>query len=257
MLIVAGRVILILVSLGCIIVAQERGKVTLSSGEERPLHSLVKQLEERYKVTVTFEEPPFENFQNLVDVAKPGTGGSILVPRGKALTVQLDAPTGGAPGVAALSNRAAVDEILRAYRRAGGNWPFFGVRHSGDYSHITPSAIRRADGKLEAYEPLLDTKISLAESKLSLSEAVRLLLSTVSKGRGVSIGEGTTPTNFFRQSQVSFSAVNEPARSVLVRLFGLANLQRVMMGAPPVRISWSLLYWHDDRQFFFNARIVE
>ncbi len=233
-----------------------QGKITLRSEPERPLRSICRQMEGRLKWLITFEEPPFEHPDDLEDKAKPGSGATALTPRGKSFSFEFDEPLAPRIGERPVPDMAIMDRLLREYRKSG-NWPFYGLRTNGRYSHITPSAVRDINGTIKAFVPMLDTRVAFPAAKRTLYDAVQLVLSKVSERRGIPIALGTYPNNFFGQSEVWIGADSEPARDVLIQLFGNANTKRVELGVGPVWVNWNLLYSPEAKQYFWNAHLVQ
>jgi hypothetical protein len=147
-----------------------------------------------------------------------------------------------------------LDKLVRSYSGPHGKMD---VLHNGDYSHIVPTALKKKDGQVVAFEPMLSTRVSFQPSQRSLLDTVRLIMSQVSSTRSISIGLGTIPTNLFVQRSQLTYADNEQARDVLMRIFEDAKGAIQLKGGIEQRVTWSLLYDASGAGYFFNAHIAD
>ena len=223
--------------------------ITISiPAQSRPLLQLAAELEKEYTWRITYEEAPLENSADLVNDA---TTGIHLIARPTAFQASLEEP----------QDRRSIEEKWKILDKLVGedSGPHgkMTVINNGDYSHIIPATLKNKAGRIVPFEPLLDTRVSFEPAQRSLLETVRLILSQVSRIRGVSIGLGTIPTNLFVQRQQLSDADNEPARDVLMRIFEDASGARQPKGGPPARVTWALLNDISYSGYFFNAHIVD
>src|SRR5205807_603112 len=115
-----------------------------------------------------------------------------------------------------------VQRILDSYARVN-NHAIFTIIQDGDLVQVVPKAVKGATGKLEPFEAMLNTKISLPPKEYNLDELVSNVLAQVSLIRGIPIVRATVPINMFAQTRVTAEANSEAARDVLVRAFSGIN----------------------------------
>lgn len=229
----------------------------LKSSDPRPLRDLARQLEKHFGLRVPYEETLLAADESLVDAVPSHVKASrpeavFLVPRSKPVSVTLTID----PKLEKSDrSRLAVEQVFDAFQRSG-NQGFFRLHVNGDLALILPTAFKEKGGEIRAFEPLLDTPVSIPEGRRRVGEIVRLILQDVSQKREYAIAEGLTPTNLFQGRTVLFSAENEPARSALLRLFGDVGIWYTSAGFLPPRVSWALIYSPDEDQFYFNAHLV-
>ncbi len=216
--------------------------------QSRPLWQLAAQLEKAYKWLITYEEAPLENSADLINDA---TIGIHWIARPTALQASFEEPQDSR---SMEEKWKILDKLVNGYSGPQGRMT---VLNNGDYSHILPTTLKNKAGQIVPFEPLLNTRVSFEPAQRNLLETVRLILSQVSKIRGVSIGSGIIPTNLFVQQQLLTNADNEPARDVLVRIFEDASGFRQLKGGSPVRVTWALLNDVSYSGYFFSARLVD
>jgi hypothetical protein len=142
------------------------------------------------------------------------------------------------------------------YNRSGHGDVFTVIDQGGGLFHVVPTGIRRADGTTEPFEPLLSTRVTLAERSYRLGELVSEILAQVSSKRGSRISVATVPTNLFAQEIVTEKADDESARDVLVRAFEEMNSRRLKEHDSYLRMTWHLLYNADEEIYFFNVHVA-
>jgi hypothetical protein len=222
---------------------------TISFVEPRPLYQLALRLEEDYNWRITYEDPIWQSSEDLVS-ASPGRA-SFMTPRPIPLTVTFAEP----------NDRTSISEKRDILENLviGARLPVpmtMAVFHNGDYTHIVPVSLRQEGGSIVAFVPMLDSRVSFAPGQRTLFEAVGLVLSQASNTRGIHIAMGTIPNNLFLGHQQLTFAENETARDVLMRLFEDASGTSMLSGAPPIRVTWALLYDATAKQYFFNAHVL-
>lgn len=244
----AARHISLLCLLGGCFAVPGATKTILIPAQPRPLWQLAVELEKEYKWRVTYEEAPLEYASDLSNGARSGTH---LVARPTAFQGSFDDPQD--PGSMEEKWKILV-KLVRTYSGPHGQMT---VLNNGDYSHIVPTTIKKKDGSVVQFEPILSTRVSFAPAMRTLRETVQLIMSQVATARAVSIGLGTIPTNLFvQQSQLTY-ANDEQARDVLMRIFEDASGARQLTGGTPVRVTWALLHDVSDSAYAFNAHIVD
>ncbi len=223
--------------------------VTVSiPAQPRPLWQLSRELEKAYKWRITYEEAPLEYPADLVNSA---TTGIHWIARPTAFQSSFEEPQ----DPRSMEEKWKIlDRLVASYSGPHGAMT---VSSNGDYSHIIPTTLKNKAGQIVPFEPLLNTKVSFEPAQRNLLETVRLILSQVSKVRGVSIGLGVIPTNLFVQQELLTNADNEQARDVLMRIFEDASGFRQLKGSSPVRVTWALLNDISYSGYFFNAHLVD
>jgi len=222
---------------------------TISFVEPRPLYQLGLRLEEEYNWRITYEDPAWESSDDLVS-ASPGRAG-FITPRPTPLTVTFAEPN----DTSSISEKREVLESLVQRAHLPATMAMV-VLHNGDYSHVVPVALKQKGGKIVAFVPMLDSRISFASGQRTLFEAVGLVLSQVSNSRGIHVAMGTIPNNLFLGRQQLTFAENETARDVLMRFFEDASGTSLLAGGPAIRVTWALLYDANAKQYFFNAHVL-
>jgi len=132
-------------------------------------------------------------------------------------------------------------QVVVEHANATGS--LFEVRKMGNRVVVVPSKAKDKSGNLVPQTPLLDTPININEMERDSAETVEeiakaLTLASgvkVNVGVGLAIVDGTT---------MRFSAVNEPARDVLIRF-----LNNVPRGG---RIVWIVYYGPNEGEYSLN-----
>lgn len=228
--------------------------IRLASSDPRPLWHLAWQLEDRMSWRIPYEEAPILTGALLAATGAAQGAKPYLVPRSHPVSLTI-APQSGEARDRGEHRRAALNEVLRAWRETESPG-FFRTAFDGDYAFVLPTAMVTAQGKIEAFSPLLDTPVSIGRTSATVGAAMRLILDQVSSTRGYPIAEGNVPTNLFASEQVMIEAQNEPARRVMMRMFDDISLKRIQVGLDSVRISWYLLYDANEKRYYFNARAL-
>jgi hypothetical protein len=244
-----AQICLLICIILCLVTAASGGTKTISiPAQSRPLLGLADQLEREYAWRITYEEAPLENSVDLVNGASIGTH---WIARPTAFQASFEEPQ----DFRSLEEKWKIlDRLVAKYSGLHGT---MAVLSNGDYSHIIPTTLKNKAGHIVPFEPLLNTKVSFEPAQRSLLDTVRLIMSQVSRIRGVSIGLGTIPTNLFVQQQLLTNADDESAREVLMRIFEDASGKRQLKGGPAARVTWDLLNDISYSGYFFNAHIVD
>lgn len=221
----------------------------LSTDKPRPVMELMRQLENRYGWRIAYEEAPYENASDLVNVVSPvylatHPGARLLIPKPQQLSVTVPA---GAPVASAIGSI-----IDRANTNEGRS---FAVSFDGDFAYIVPMLYRKKDGTVAAFQPMLDTPVNFAIGERTIRETVNRICTQVAAARGIPINEGTIPTNLYHELQTAY-ANNEPARVVLSRIFETASAGHEAMAAPPIRATWDLLYDANEKAYYLNTHVI-
>lgn len=199
----------------------------LSSSDPRPLADVVRQIENRFDWIVTYEDPPYENASEMMDVAatvrKENKDKPLMVPRGGLFV--FDVPAGGMRPLPGSALPALLDQYHRT--RLPGR---FAVKHSGLRWHIVPIEALTIDGTFRPYTSLLDARVEFAAAARNGLEAIEALVQAV-QVRGRRLHFGSADMRALLRARVVVGANGESARDVLSRILdGMA-----------ARLSWQLL----------------
>jgi hypothetical protein len=222
----------------------------LAVHSSKPLQDICMQVEESLHWRISYEDPPVLAGDELVRETNPG-GVSHLVMRAQPFSIDIPTKNSTSSEV----KRDAVRTILDAYHRSGNRAVFRGIQQ-GDFIHIVPEAVRGEDGKLQPFQPMFDTHVTIPRGTYSLGVLTNQILSQVGQNRGIPVMRATVPLNLFAQATVTEEADDEPARNVLMRAFEGINAQRVADHLSVLRLTWNLGYNPNGQNYFFNVHSV-
>jgi hypothetical protein len=208
-----------------------------------------------YGWQMTFEDPPYENDDDLVDINNsPSAGRGVvknLAPNGGQLNFEFPVPAVGPP-----DKQRTLEALMRAY---GSQRPLnqFTVRHVGNVSHIVPVLLRRRDGQIAAAESILDQKISFPRAERNSWETFQLVLSSLSEATRTKINMGVVGMSVLRQATSTEGPQDEPARAVLTRIFEDVNRLSITRSGEPRHLVWHLLFEPNSGSYFFNMHAIQ
>jgi len=223
----------------------------LSVDNPRPMAEAVKQLQNKYGVIITYEDPRFIYEADLVDKtdpqyrrAHPG-GYKALSPKGGHLEINyVVSPLTGKPE----TPLTLLQQLLDVYA-ASDNPGRFRLKQTGRFFHVVPRQVKNNRGQWVDQGSILDLPISFPERQRSGFETVETILKAVSQSAGISVGIGTAPMNLMNlliKNQITQSASHEIASDVLVRT----------LESTKQKLSWRLLYSPGQKCFFLNLHSV-
>jgi hypothetical protein len=227
----------------------------LSSGDPRPLADALMQLERRYGWQTTYEDPPYEHPEDLMDVV-PASVKAVnpkarhLVPKGKSISITYKEPD---DPQSVLERRATIEHVVKEFSSKGAG--FFRVVHNGPWSNVVPTAVRRANGQIDAFQPVFDTRVSFPAAQRTIAETFSLIRAQIASKRGIQIRDGTIPINMFLSRQYLTDANDEKACDVLMRVFNDANGWMLGMGIP-APVAWRLFWDPTEKAYYFNAYVI-
>jgi hypothetical protein len=205
----------------------------------RPVMNAVVTLEHRYGLTISYEDPPFVNVDDLEDhTAVEISKRRAISPNGGRLELR-DLPT-VPEGVDGL---ALVNRVLNAHTVLTGGEQMFRAQRSGEMLQVVPMRLRDSDGTWKPIRPILDARVSLPRAESTLLAFTERLLEAVSQVAGVTVSVGNVPINLAHQRTVVVEAQNEKARDVLTRVLNETG----------VRLSWRLLYDAPRSRYVLNV----
>lgn len=193
---------------------------------ERPLHAAVKEIEKRYGVVITYEDPPFLSAGESIDVTNQRKPNSVSSSK------RILAPVGGRfifnPPTAATG--VVVDRLVGDYNRSQLD-ATFDLRRSGEVFHIFPSTVRNRSGDLQANRSVLDQIITVPARTRNGLEMLAAIIDAVS-GTGARRLLNVTPMpSPLASVKIATGLDRVNARDALMSLIG-------MTGRP---LSWQIL----------------
>ena len=230
----------------------EENEIQINVSDARPIVSVLDRLRKEFHWRITFEVPPVLDKNELVMAPRPGSTEMRPILR-NIRTVSLSIPkiqtkTGRLP---LNEKQRIIESVFSELRRSGDDTEYRAI-YDGDFIHIAPTAARGVDGKIKAYEPLMDTVVTIAPGIYRLGALVNEVLFQVQQIRRVSIALGTINLNVFANDAVSIEAINGPAGFVLARGFEEVRKSKLAAGWT-IRLFWNIGYSHSGEHFWFNA----
>jgi hypothetical protein len=218
----------------------------------RPVSTLVNQIRQREKISITYEDPRYVNAADVEDVTAEVSKGSdlettygsrILVPKGHGLTF-VYAPEDVSNMDAA---RATIERMLREYALLGG--PAFTVKRDGVRLHVIPSEVLSAAGNRVKQDSILDTVISVSPARRDGSELLQEICDQIQKQTGYEIGVGpSAPGNSLTRYRTNEGIESQSARAALEHLLDNAT--------HPGSFAWDLYYGPDVKSYMLNFNYV-
>jgi hypothetical protein len=175
----------------------------LTVEDSRPVAAAIRALEAKYGWQINYEDPPYNDPKDLVDRTHPAYRGShrAIDPRGGRIEIHyFISPATGKPESSASLLEALIDDHARR-----GNAGQFQVK-----------MIAGLDSVIPAQGSILDTPITLADEQRTFGETLREILQALSRVTGTRFMASSMSQPTFQR--FSFSAENEPATDVLIRL---------------------------------------
>lgn len=224
---------------------------TLAVNDPRPVAKAIEELEARYGVVITYEDPVYEFAGDLVNVAakvradydpaRPHAAKPVLIPRGGELRVALPrAANLGKPDAARLA------EAVCAPTLKGDAAARFGVKGAGDVQHVVPLAARNAQGERAPAASPLDAVVNLPSADRTGLESLEALFALIESQTGAKVVPGTMPLNLMLNGRVRFGCEGCTAREAALEILrGLGG-----------RLSWQLFYDANEKYHVFNVHSV-
>lgn len=214
----------------------------------RPLAVAARLLERKLGVPVSYEDAEWQNVMDLragtMDVALPATAAALQAPN----YVNL------------------IEGAIRSYGNFGNSGDFVLRRFGESEFSIVPATMLTTANQTRGYVSPLDMKISFPAADRSLSETIDLIYKTIKDtGRGPISGQeplsgrpqyawdgpvltGNHTLPYFKGVRVTVGANDEVARNVLAKALRIPGQHKV---------SWSMLYAPNTRQYFVNLSGVQ
>jgi hypothetical protein len=249
------RTLRLVVLVGCLAamgVAQDSVEIKSDPNDlSRPVSTLLNQIRQREKISVTYEDPRYSNSVDIHDVthqvarnlspAEEKLVPRVLVPSGKAINFayaphDLSTPEGA---------EATIARMLREYEALGG--PTFSVIRDGVRLHVVPSEVLNAKGEQISQSSILDTVISVPPAERDGAQLLQEICDQIREQTGykVDIGPGAVNLHDKRRSQ---GVDSQTAR---------AAFERVWDGvSAPGSFVWDLYYDPSDKSYGLSFSYV-
>ena len=248
-----GFSILAVAILGSLTPAQDSVTITSDPHDlSRPVSTLINQIRQRERISITYEDPRYRNSGDTEDVTAEVSRGSevekaygprILVPRGHSITF-VYAPT----EMRILEgSKLVIERMLQEYASLGG--PAFAVVGDGDRLHVVPSEISDHSGVRRAEDSILNAMISIVPAARNGGELLEAICEEVQKQTGYEIGIGpSVPGNYLAAYKTSAGIGRKSARSAIAELLDRASVRG--------SFDWDLYYDPSDRAYMLNFSYV-
>jgi hypothetical protein len=231
------------------LVKHQAGSATVIANDPRPLFQAITAVREEYGWAVNYEDPPYFRKYDLVDdtdpqwrAAHPGSKG-VTIPAGGFF--QSSYPEGQI-----IYTASGEEEVLRKIvsdcNRTNNPGKFRVLRNgNGSFSVIGISS-RNANGNLQNVIPILETRISLPNSKRSGAQTVNLILIVLSARLGKTVVLGTMAVNLMMQAQIEIGGDNVSARSLLVQMLDAVSAWFFQATGHALQLLYDVNYDGDD-----------
>jgi hypothetical protein len=235
--------------------ATAQDSVTISSDENdlsRPVSTLIDQIRKREKISITYEDPRYENSADIEDVtaevsrgteAEKKYGPRILGPKGHAITfVYKPSRLRSTRGT-----DATIARMLREYRALGG--PEFSVFRDEARLHVIPTEVLDASGNRVKKGSILDTIVSVPGGPRDGGGLLQAICDEVKKQTGYEIGVGpSAPSNDLDGYRTTEGIDGMSARSAIERVLDKSSR--------PGSFVWDLYYDPGDKSYGLNFSYV-
>ncbi|MGD0619527.1 MAG: hypothetical protein ABSB67_17910 [Bryobacteraceae bacterium] len=236
-----------LLSAWTLITAAETRTLHIATHSGTPVREICETLQRELGWQISYEEAPVFDRTTLEPRTAP-SGRELLALRRNPMSFDVALPD----VISNDNDRRAILKAVFDYYHASGNRAGFEYILGGERVQVFQNVAIGEDGRPGGFQPMLDTKVSIPQSKYVLLALVNDIISQISQKRGIRISLGITPKSFI-QDAVTEEANDEPARGVLARAFDEANIPRLMAGAVMLRATWFLNFEPNGRFYFFNV----
>ncbi len=223
---------------------QEPNTEHLSVNDPRPVALASEMLEKKYGWVITYEDPPYTDESELVDVTekvrrdlhkfKPGEAPKVFAPKGGELAFDYNInPATKRPDDAAV----VIQQLLDAYATTG-HPGVFRLDRDGQRLHIVAAS----------HKPVFDTLITMPAQKRNGMQLLETFCVAVSEASGTRVLIGTAPINLLVRYETEAGAKDKNARDFLV-----SELDRM---TSKTKLSWRLLYSAGMKTYYLNIHSV-
>lgn len=187
----------------------------------RALAEMMKTLQSRYRIPITYEDAPYQHASDLLDVTNLVRNDLALYEPGKAPKVLIPRPLLLKTSVLINSETRELQDLEQVLRMIldqynADNLPGkFALERDGRYFHIVPKQVRAESGGWIQVDSILKTRITMTKEKRNVYEALNALCSALSSVTERQVGVGAVPLKSFIRRQCDIGAENEIALAVL------------------------------------------
>jgi hypothetical protein len=239
--------------------AQSLVRVEVNSA--RPLKAAIDSVEEQIGMPINYEDPRFTASVDVQDVtdqvqsprqrtANPNV--RIIVPKGGAL-VSVRTPLADTPTI---GDALSLLTEIRGQHEASGYPGRFRVRQVGDMVTVDPISVRTLDGSWKSSVAAMDTPVTFPMMKRNAAETLILIAKTLTDSLGIKVGLGRFPMIAFANANVEIGSSDEPAGTVITRLFGQLSAVQSPRAGDLSRYSYRLLYDPGVKYYLLHVHAV-
>ncbi len=213
----------------------------LSVNDPRPLADAADQLQKRFGIPITYEDPPYLYSSDIVDLRLEPVESHVdrdhptWIPRFGRIELKY-LVSGGENRIDDLA--AALEQAIQVHA-SNGNAGSFRLDRERDALSLIPTAAKGADGRLAPIKPVLDTEVVLPAGARPGEELLELIMTELNRKSGFKINHGWAVGI---THAVESTGGAETARSALRRL----------LEAQPMKLTWRLFYDPPSREYFLN-----
>jgi hypothetical protein len=202
------------------VVEHETGSATVSSNSPRPMAQAIEAIRQEYGWMIDYEDPPYANEPDLIDVTDPewrATHPGARGARGIAGGFFQSRYDESAPVQTRETKEAILKKIVADYNSSGNPGKFTLRAEGGDRYAVTGISVKDSQGKEQIVTPVLDTQISIPVEQRTVLQTIRAIAQAIGDTRGTTVSSGLIPIHLFSQSQVTVGGKTVPARLLLTQ----------------------------------------
>jgi hypothetical protein len=249
---VSTRILILAVAIGIPVRAQVPLKISVN--QRRPLEAALDQLEKKLGIPINYEDPKLACSSEIEDVtdqvqspaqkvANPNV--RIVVP--KKGTISVDSVVSATPQIA---DALSLATELRLQYEANGYPGRFTVKQVGSVPTVEPVSTRGGDCAWATVTPVMETSISFPAQARNAGDTLSVILKTVAEKVGVKIATASVPVIAFMNRSITLGANDEPANTVLVKLFE-------QLSSGPAAYSYHLFYDPGLKYYLIDIAAVQ
>jgi len=200
------------------------GKLSIEASSPRPLEQAITALRRQFGWTVDYEDPIYEYSQIKL--------GYQLKPRllGGQFKANISMPVNNSPDV----KSSTLSELIQQFNQQSET-KFHLLQESATRFDIVPD--------IAGQKPILDTTIKIDDSARTIGDTVNIILSEISKQKGIPIIRGGLIDNDLENTRISLKhTAAVPARQLLNEALNKARTQKV----------WVLAFEPADNCFYLG-----
>jgi hypothetical protein len=233
------------------LIATAQDSVTITSDPRdlsRPISSLINQIRQREKVSVTYEDPRYLSPADTENVTAEASKSSelekayrprILVPKGHPITfVYATARMNGRGGA-----KVTIERMLQAYASVGR--PVFAAIGDDVRLHVVPREVLDPSGTRVHQGSILESPIRLPPARRDGGELLQAICHEIQKQTGYEVGIGpSVPGNYLARYHTRAGVQKKTARAAIAELLDRASVAGIF--------DWDLYYDPADKAYTLN-----